>query len=204
MRKILLLLLLQISMFNQLTYASDYTSKEEKLLTELRPHLISMCMEMASDTVPQMLESFTAIAKTPSVKAWVSNELLNSETCSCVANAAVSKMTPEFLRRGSSAEQEALATQSTAECAVPKVKTSYANFCKQLIVDLSKLHSSITERAAANFCNCTEQDVAKLTPNSFGTFSSLPGRGEDIKPGSLYSTIRRCGKSELGVELFPR
>lgn len=205
MRRILLVSLVLHLAINQTVCAGEFTQKERKLLEEVRPQIVAQCSNTAKGVVQQVVADYGGLAETPSVKAWISAELLNDEFCSCSAERGISKMTPEFLRQSTPAQQRMLGRQSAIECVVPKVKSTFESFCKELMVDISKINSSINDDTASNFCSCVLPEVKALTPDSFETFYSAPFRQADGKlaattegkSGSLFSAMRRCGGSKI-------
>lgn len=149
----------------------------------------------------------------PALARWLEGISTASDYCTCTSETFARKVTPQLLRSGSSEQGAALAKQSGIECIVPKLKTTFATYCGDMIRDVTggSALSSAQTQTAGQFCGCVQSGVDRINADNFTEFAketiddyqnyvrtrALPRSGSTF----LLATMQTCGISKLKAKL---
>ncbi len=209
MKKIIVFILSTIAIFAQAAPADEFTPRERQELMQQRDKMIASCKTQVDDAMSEKLKKNEALlAKAPSVGVWMNELFKGSEFCTCSTDRIMGKMTPRLLRSGTQAEAEALGMQAAAECALPRMKTTFPAFCDSLLNGIVKSEArEVRPDAIANICGCVQTDVDAITPETLPLVmkaTALEKQALDDKretrPNttiSLGASFVKCGLGDL-------
>lgn len=181
--------------------AEPFTAAELAQVQAIQITLENSCREQLKQKTQALPEDAPAVAR------WISRLAVSDDYCACTSSRFSENLTPAMLRHGTEEQGAALVKRSGTECVVPKLKSSFKEFCLDMISEIPG-SAVFTEIAKADFCRCLQSDIDLISTESFETFVSntiqdyrtyqqtqqvpIAARGT-----SLVSSMQHCGLDGL-------
>jgi hypothetical protein len=187
--------------FGTTVAAEEFTAAELKQVQAIRTSLENSCREELNQKIQTLPKDAPAIAK------WISRIADSDAYCVCASDRFSKNLTPDILRHGTEEQGAALVKQSGTECVVPRLKSTFSEFCSELVSEIPGADRS-AETARNNFCRCLQSDIDLVTTQSFEAFVSntiseyrtyqqtqkIPAAARGT---SLLSSMQHCGLEGL-------
>jgi hypothetical protein len=176
--------------FGSTVAAEEFTAAELKQVQAIRTSLENSCREQLKQKIQTLPKDAPAVAK------WISRITDSDDYCVCASDRFSQNVTPDILRHGTEEQGAALAKQSGTECVVPRLKSTFSEFCSELLSEIPGTDRS-AETAKSSFCRCLQSDIDLLTTQSFEAFVS-----NTISEYRTYQQTRQIPATARGTSLL--
>jgi hypothetical protein len=205
-----LTLLSVLFLFIKVASADGFTPSERAATAKIRTAIETQCNQEIDLKLRQQQPD-----NAPAISRWLTNYLTASppsEFCACASQGVERLLTPSMLRSGTQQELAGLVRLSGAQCALPKLKSSFPSFCHDMLGEAvgHPIKSSKARTAASKFCECVQIEINSVTAENFESFTAATMKDSQAfrstrqiptDSTSLLGGIKRCGGEKLGKEL---
>lgn len=186
-------------------HAAEFSSAEQKSIeiaadnfnTTCKIEMKAVLLQMEDKKIPRSYANWAKILIDP------------LDYCSCGESKIRKLLTPEFIRSGDFQKGYASGLLIGAQCVLPKLKTSFPEFCQNFTAELMP-HSRREGQSPADvlqFCAClqtnvdriTEQDIAELAKAGNREVVASQASQEFMQKSlaALMKNMQRCGIVDL-------
>ncbi len=151
----------------------------------------------------------------PAMSRWLTSYLNTSspsEFCTCASQEIERLLAPREFWSGTPQQLAPLVRLSGARCSLPKRKSTFPNFCQDMLAESvgHPINGLKAQSAVSKFCDCVRSDIDSITPENFEAFTASTlkdfqafrtTRQIPSDSTSLLGSMKRCGGEALGKEL---